>query len=300
MSYYFHKFFMYLLSLLPWRGIALLSKSISFIIYHLLGYRRKVVESHIQKSFPKKTEEEQKVIIRDFYYHLVYIFLSSPKLLKLPKETLRNKHLKVKGMNLFAELQAQGKKNFIILMGHCGNWELFSAGQIYFDDLGLRQEQLYRPLKNKAFDKVQKEMRIRYGSIATPKSEIGRRMLRIVRGKESEATVFAFIADQTPKKGQVGLWTNFLNRETAFLDGAERLAKKFDLPVLYLDITRERDAVYLGEIKLISASPKETMDGEITQAYVKLLEETIKRSPSDWLWSHKRWKFTQEEDTKSI
>ncbi len=288
---------MRLLSVFPWRGIALLSKGISFLLYRLLGYRRKVVERHIQRSFPLKTKEEQDEIIKEFYYHLVYTFLSSPKLLKLPKEVLRAKHLKVEGMNLFAQLQAEGKKHFIILMGHCGNWELFSAGQIYFNDLGIRQEQLYRPLKNKAFDRVQKEMRTRYGSIATPKREIGRRMLSIVRKEESEATVFAFIADQTPKKGQVGLWANFLNQETAFLDGAERLAKKFNLPVFYLDITREEDAVYRGEIKLISSNPKESKEGEITQTYVKLLEETIRRTPSDWLWSHKRWKFTKEEDS---
>ncbi len=291
---------MKLLSLLPWRVITLLSKAIAFVIYRLVGYRRKVVESHIHRSFPQKTEKEQKEIVREFYYHLVYTFLSSPKLLKLPKDILKSKYLKIEGMELFAQLQAQGNKHFIILMGHCGNWELFSAGQIYFDALNLRQEQLYRPLKNKAFDKVQKEQRERYGSIATPKRDIGRRMLKLIRNKESEATVFAFIADQTPKKGQVGLWTNFLNRETAFLDGAERLAKKFNLPVLYLDITREEDAVYRGEIKLISASPKETQSGEITQAYVNLLEETIQRTPSDWLWSHKRWKFTKEEDSKNI
>ncbi len=287
---------MKLLSLLPWEMIAFFSKVLSFIVYRLIAYRREVVTKHIQRSFPEKTDKEREAIIKEFYYHLVYTFLSSPKLLKLPKEVLKKRHLKVDGMNLFAELQAQGKKHFIILMGHCGNWELFSAGQIYFEELGIRQEQLYRPLRNKAYDKVQKEMRMRYGSIATPKAEIGRRMLKLIRDDKSEATVFAFIADQTPKKGQVGLWTNFLNQETAFLDGAERLAKRFDLPVLYLDITREKDSVYRGEIKLISQTPKGTQDGEITQAYVNLLEETIRRTPSDWLWSHKRWKFTREED----
>ncbi len=298
--YYIHKFLMGLLSILPWRVISLLSHCFRFVMYNVIRYRREVVESHIGFSFPEKTPKEQQAIIKQFYYNLVYIFFSSPKLLSLPKETLKAQHLKIEGVELFTQLQAQGKKHFIVLMGHCGNWELFSAGQIYFDALGLRQEQLYRPLKNKAFDKVQKEQRERYGSITTPKSSIGRRMLKLVRDKDSEATIFAFIADQTPKKGQVGLWTNFLNRETAFLDGAERLAKKFDLPVLYLDITREKDAVYRGEIKLISAKPKETEDGGITQAYVKLLEETIQRTPSDWLWSHKRWKFTKEEDSKSI
>ncbi len=286
---------MKLLSLLPWRCISWLSHFCSYLMYSVIGYRRKVVEEHIRLSFPEKSINEQKAIVKEFYYHLAYTFLSSPKLLRLPKEVLKSKHLKVEGIELFTQLQAQGKKHFIILMGHCGNWELFSAGQIYFDALGLRQEQLYRPLKNKAFDHVQKEQRERYGSIATPKREIGRRMLKLIRDKESEATIFAFIADQTPKRGQVGLWTNFLNRETAFLDGAERLAKKFDLPVLYLDITREKDAVYRGEIKLISTNPKLTQNGEITQTYVNLLEETIRRSPSDWLWSHKRWKFTREE-----
>ncbi len=293
MKYRIYKLFTWLLSLLPFCLISGLSHFFAFIMYGIIRYRRAVVEEHIRTCFADKTRQEQKEFVKGFYYHLLYVLLSSPKLLSLPKEVLKSKHLKVKGMELFVDLQAKGHKHFIILMGHCGNWELFSAGQVYFDELGLRQEQLYRPLKNKAFDKVQKEMRTHYGSITTPKANIGRRMLQQIRDKESEGTVFAFLTDQTPSPRHVGLWANFLNRETPFLDGAERLAKKFDLPVLYLDITRERDAVYQGEIKLISAEPTAEEEHYITMTYVKLLEETIKRSPSDWLWSHKRWKFSK-------
>ncbi len=295
MKFRIYKCLMWLLSVLPFWGITWLSHFFAFIMYRLVHYRRSVVEGHIQQSFPNKTEQEQIAIVKGFYYHLVYVFLSSPKLLTLSKEELMAKHFKLEGLDLITDLQAKGKKHFIILMGHCGNWELFSAGQIYFDDLGLRQEQLYRPLKNKAFDRVQKEQRMRYGSIATPKANIGRRMIEITRNKDSEGTVFAFIADQTPSKGHVGLWADFLNRETAFLDGAERLAKKFDMPVLYFDVTRKQDAVYVGELKLISENPKEEEKHYITKTYVKLLEETIRRSPSDWLWSHKRWKFSKED-----
>ncbi len=285
---------------MPWKCIRFLSRFIAFLAYKVFAYRRRLVEENITLCFPQKNEAERRLIVKDFYNHLVSVLLSSPKLLSLSKEVIKEKHLHAKGLECFSYLQAKGKKHFIVLTGHCGNWELFSAGQVYFDDLGLRQEQLYRPLKNKAFDDVQKDLRSHYGAIATPKAKIGRRMLEVIRNKDSEGTVFAFISDQTPSKGHVGLWTNFLNRETAFLDGAERLAKKFDLPVIYLDVTRKGETLYEGSFKIISESAKDEDDGFITQSYVRLLEETIKRSPSEWLWSHKRWKFTREEDTKSV
>ncbi len=300
MAYFFYKIVTRLFASMPWCVISFLSRFLSFVVVDLIAYRKKVVQENIDNCFPNLSEIERQKIVKDFYNHLVYSFLSSPKLLSLPKYQLKEKHLKVQNLDVFNVIKDHGSKHAIILMGHCGNWELFSAGQIYFDDLGLRQEQLYRPLKNKAFDQVQKEMRSHYGAISTPKSLIGRRMLELIRNENSPATIFAFIADQTPSQIKQGLWTNFLGRPTAFLDGAERLARKFNLPVFYLDITREQDAVYSADIKLISARPKDEDLHFITKTYIQLLEQTILRTPSDWLWSHKRWKLPYNENDAEL
>ena len=46
---------------------------------------------------------------------------------------------------------------------------------------------------------------------------------------------------------------------------------------------------------LITETPKQTADGEITGCFARRLEATIRRAPAYWFWSHKRWKLKRED-----
>lgn len=284
------------LARLPWWYIGLLSRVLAVILYAVVRYRRAVVAENLRLCLPELSERERRDVAWDFYHHLVHQFLSAPRILSADAETLMREHIVIEGMDELEEvIRRQGSKASIILMGHIGNWEIFSAANHYFARHGLQLEQLYRPLKDTEIDAVQRYWRMRHGSITTPKAEIGRRLISLIRDPEATPTSIAFIADQTPARHLVGQWVLFLHRMTAFLDGAERLARKYDLPVHYFDIRRVTNRKYEGKLMLIAERGGAATPGEITRTFARMLEATIRRDPAIWLWSHKRWKHTPPE-----
>ena len=174
-------------------------------------------------------------------------------------------------------------------LGHLGNWELFSTGQLYFDQLGVTMDQVYRPLKSKLMDEFFARQRQAFGATLTPKAQVARRLVEHLNSTEGK-TLMSMITDQAPGMGHVHYFTLFLNQATAILDGVERLARKYNLPVLYFDIERVSPVRFVGRFRLITDNPRELPPLAITEQYTRLLEETIRRDPASWLWSHRRWK----------
>jgi KDO2-lipid IV(A) lauroyltransferase len=113
--------------------------------------------------------------------------------------------------------------------------------------------------------------------------------------KENELGNFWMISDQTPTgSGANFFWTNFLNQDTATLTGTEQLAVKFDYPVFYADISCKKRGYYHCEFVPIELEPTKANQFDITEKYMKLLENRIKTSPKYWLWSHRRWKYQRD------
>jgi KDO2-lipid IV(A) lauroyltransferase len=113
--------------------------------------------------------------------------------------------------------------------------------------------------------------------------------------KVGQPVVIGYISDQVPFWTNIHHWVNFLNHDTPVLTGAERIARKVDHAVFFLDVRRIRRGYYEAEFKLITCTPKKMDEFEITDIYFKMLEESIRRAPEFWLWSHNRWKRTREE-----
>ena len=76
--------------------------------------------------------------------------------------------------------------------------------------------------------------------------------------------------------------------------GTEKLAKRYDSAVVYSEIRRVKRGYYELDATLITENAAETSEMEITEKYVQLLEQTIRRNPQYWLWSHRRWKRKRE------
>jgi KDO2-lipid IV(A) lauroyltransferase len=98
------------------------------------------------------------------------------------------------------------------------------------------------------------------------------------------------VADQAPMESDTNHWITFLNQDTDVYSGSEKLAKKFDLAVLYIEVERLRKGYYKLIPHVITTHPKETKEFEITERYFQLLEKSIIKNPPYWLWSHRRWK----------
>ena len=153
---------------------------------------------------------------------------------------------------------------------------------------------IYKPLKNKHFDRFMYALRSKYGVVPAPMQSILREMIK--RRKTGELTVTAFIADQTPPPDEHTYWTSFLNQETGFFTGPEKVAVKLDMAVIFVHIIKVRRGYYEVETSMISENPKNEAPHAITERHVRKLEEIIKEQPEFWLWSHRRWKHKRAKN----
>jgi len=273
-------------SLLPFGVLYFISDGLYFIIFKLLGYRKKVVISNLKKSFPSKTEAEIKTIASKFYNHLCDLIVESIKIFTISEEEVR-KRMVVINPELSDKYFDEGK-SIIMAGGHYNNWELFAVAI----DAPIKHKSvaIYKPLSSKFFDKAMRETRGKYGlqMISTKKVKDFFEEMH-----ELSATIFA--VDQSPSNPHSAHWMTFLNQPTGVLFGAERYAKKYNQPVLFGHINKLKRGYYVVEFSLLTDKPATTEHGYITEKLMRLIEEDILKQPEYWLWSHRRWKHKQPE-----
>lgn len=282
-----------LIARLPFRVLFIISDILFFLLYYLIGYRRKVVQENLEKSFPEKSAKEIAEIRRKFYIHLCDLGLETIKFSRMTVAEI-DERLKVNNLEIYDEYCKQGTS--IILLGmHHNNWEWSGSIQRFIDAQYLV---VYNPVrKNKELEKFILETRERFGAKSIQVNHSVRTALAFNNAKRPGALILA--ADQTPPANSQ-FWTTFLNQETAFFTGPMKIAVKTNQPVV-LHHTRKigRGKYEVFHYKLIE-NPAEYQDHEILLAYVQKLEEIIKSEPEYWLWSHRRWKHKRPENTPII
>ena len=277
-------------ALLPMRALYVLSDILYVLIYKIAGYRVKVVRRNITASFPDKSKAEWRQLERRFYHHFADYIVETIKLAHISLDEIQQRAY-LKNPELVDQLMEKGHTCFILTMGHYGNWEWFSGSTTRFED--SRIYQIYRPLNNKAFDKLFADLRTQFGSFGIKKNDTIRDIIKLKQDKTKSVVIF--LADQTPSKANLHYWTEFLHQDTAILTGPERIARKLNLPVIFLDTQKVKRGYYTVDMKLITENPKETPENYITEGYARLLEKMILRDPAYWLWTHKRWKHKHEQ-----
>ncbi len=282
-GYYIFVAFSYTITLLPMRALYLLSDILFPVFYHVIRYRRDVVEKNLRNAFPEKSPEERKRIAKRFYSHLTDMFVETLKAMHMTPEQIR-KRFSVPDTSLTDRYFSEGR-DVVALGSHYNNWEWFSSMQLSMKHRALL---IYKPLKNKDFDQYLYKIRSRFGVTITPMSHIIRDLVKC--RSEKILTLSGFIGDQTPPRDDISFWTNFLNQDTGFYRGAEKVAVKYDIPVVLMHIAKKKRGFYEVEYRLISEHPREEEPNAITARYAAMLEEIIRDKPEYWLWSHRRWK----------
>lgn len=277
-------------ALLPMKALYVLSDILYVVIYKIAGYRTRIVRRNMAAAFPDKSAVELKRLERAFYHHFSDYVVETIKLAHISLEEIQRRAF-LRNPELVNQIMDQGHTCAILLMGHYGNWEWFSGSNDRFG--GSRAYQIYRPLNNKAFDRLFIHLRTHFGSYGIKKNDTIRDIMHLKQTKTRSVVIF--LADQTPSKANLHYWTDFLNQDTAILTGPERIARKLNLPVFFLDTQKIRRGYYAIDIKLITETPKETPENYITERYARLTEEMILRAPAYWLWTHKRWKHKHEQ-----
>lgn len=266
----------------------------AFLLYHVIRYRRRLVRRQLTDSFPDKPLSEIIRLEKDFYTHFCDIMVESVKYMSISEKEL-SRRLKFKGLDTIAVSAANGKSCGIFL-GHYANWEWISSVQRNFDknNIPIKCLQLYHPLENPVFNKLINYTRERWGSTNVPVNESIRHMTKY--RMEGKPILVGFIADQAPFWNNIHYWTNFLNHpETPVFTGPERLMRKMKMDIYYLDIKKISRGHYEADFKLMTNSPADFAEFELTELYNHKLEESIISAPAYWLWSHNRWKRTKEE-----
>ena len=260
------------------------------LMYHIVRYRRRIVAKNLRQSFPDWKETRRKEIERAFYHQLCDTFVESFYGYRCPEEEMRKRVVFQNTEEVNRLIDAAG--GGIFMLAHMGNWEWQACIQRELSP-GVTELNVYRRLKNKSANRLMLALRGKRGGQCVEKQQILREMLRY-RAAHQPVTV-GLLSDQKPRPAVTRTWLTFLNQETGFLDGGEVLSKKFGYPVFYGHIRRPRRGYYVTDIRVLSATPQETAEGEITAAYARALEQNIKEQPELWLWSHNRWKYGNGE-----
>ena len=283
----------FLLSLFPLWILYLLSDLCFILIYTIARYRRRIVRQNLLSAFPEKTDKERRLIEIRFYRWLCDYFFETVKLTSMSKRTMK-KRMRFENNELIQRLLDEGK-SIVLMLGHYGNWEWISSIPLHIhkEPNEWGRYQIYHPIENAVLNKLFLRIRGRMGVQSVPMNETLRVLMHTKQ--EGKPSMTGFIADQAPRWLDIRLWAPFLNHpETPFFIGPERIAKKLDFTMVYLDVRCERRGYYIATYRLMTEHPKDYKDYELTEWYARLLDETIQRKPEYWLWTHNRWKRTKQ------
>lgn len=275
--------FIWLLSRLPMRILYIKSDIFFFIVYYIIRYRKKVVLDNLKLSFPEKSNEELKLMSKKFFKHFMDLVMESVKAFSISEKQILKRYT-YKNPELVNTLFKQGKS--IALVGaHQANWEWSISLPLVLDQPITGA---YTKLNNKYFEKAVRDSREKFGVIGVKTSETVKRMQYNVANKIQAA--YILLSDQSPQPHKTFYWREFFNIKVPVHTGAEMLSKKFDLVVVNYVTKKVKRGYYETEFQLITDSPKEFENYQITDKYIDLTEKNILQQPELYLWSHKRYK----------
>lgn len=272
---------LYLVGMIPsFISNLLIGQVLFFLGYRVFRYRYLVIAQNISRAFPQKSYHEVEQLIKDYYHHLASMIVEVTRCFSIRCQQ-QLKRVSFSNIELLEYYYAQNK-NVIVLLGHYGNWECLNVLPVL---LSHEVNAIYKPLTNQIAEKFAQRVRGRFGIRLIPASQALRQLMK--PHKMPQLTLF--LADQYPGKNTKCV-LSFLNQSTYMFNGAEKLARATDAIVVYADIKPSENICWEIRFSLITESPRQTLDHEITTAFCSKLEETIFHKPAYWLWSHRRWK----------
>ncbi len=280
----------WIISILPFPLLYLFSDFVFVLLYYVFAYRKKVVRSNLQLAFPDKSLEAIIKIERKHYRHLADIFMEMIKTFTISKKRLA-KHYKYTNLELFDELKNQ---SVIIVGGHYNNWEWVVQLPEFIKNEGYAA---YAKIENPFFERVIKKSRERFGS----KFIKTYNFIKVFEAnkKNNILSVTGLLSDQSPVYHKTKLWTKFLGTCVPTHVGAEILAKKSNQAYVYININKVKRGYYEVDFELITKTPNDYPDFELTRIFIQKLEKAIYKAPEYYFWTHKRWKLKDKAKQKN-
>ncbi|SDU00744.1 KDO2-lipid IV(A) lauroyltransferase [Polaribacter sp. Hel1_33_78] len=281
--------FIWLFSRLPMRILYIKSDIFFFLIYYVFRYRKNVVLENLRLAFPEKSEAERKKISRNFFKHFTDLFMESVKAFSISEKEILKRYT-YKNPELVNDFTKQGK-SIALVAAHQANWEWSISLPLVLEG---KVNGAYTKLGNTYFEKAVRSSREKFGVSGYKTSETVKGMQR--NFAEKTQGLYILLSDQSPQVHKTFYWSTFFGVKVPIHTGAEMLAKKFDLVVINYVTRKVKRGYYETEFQLITETPKEFDNYQITDKYLRLTERNIIQQPELYLWSHKRFKHRNSFD----
>jgi Kdo2-lipid IVA lauroyltransferase/acyltransferase len=275
------RFVVFLFSMLPFSAMYRLSNGVAWLLFTVVGYRKKIVFKQLRDSFPDKSLAEINRIAWASYQNLSDILLESFKGFSMTKADFSERYIFTNPEAVHDNPESRG--NSIHMAAHYTNWEW---GVISLP-LSIKRHivGMYKPLSNIYIENYGREKRGQFGIELVP---IGETAAAFVRLRDTP-TAYFFVSDQNTNSDKAH-WVTFLNQDTACPYGGDKYARQYDFPAYYLDFKRIKRGYYQVTFEKIADNANDLPDEEVTRRFMSKLEQTILAKPENWLWSHRRWK----------
>lgn len=277
------------ISRLPFSVIYLLSDLLYFWLYRVFGYRKKVVVENLALAFPEKSDAERKAIEVEFYRHLCDVFLEMAKSLGMSTREMEKRFF-VEDLGPLEQMDKDGV-SVILNGGHLASWEWGMALNRRVHN--LKAFGIYKPLANPYFDRLAKRIRGKWGtrliSTSETKEIVGENI------KNNIPSIYGMLSDQSPMAIKADYWRSFMGVSVPVHTGAEKLARRWDLPMLFMRVEKVKRGHYKCRIEMLQEGSRDTERFEITNTYLDRVEEAIAAQPQYYLWTHKRFKHRNKD-----
>ncbi|QBZ99075.1 lysophospholipid acyltransferase family protein [Flavobacterium sangjuense] len=278
----------WLISILPFRLLYIFSDFVCFLVYPVFGYRKKVVRENIARALPHLSEKERLSIEKKFYSHMCDMFLEMIKTMNISQKEMEKRFV-FTNLDLYRDLEKKGK-SIALLCAHYASyeWAVSMNYHITFEGYGI-----YKKINNKYFDKLIKNIRSKFNATLLNTRET---IPTIERNyKNNHLSVYGLASDQSPQASKAYHWAKFMGIETPVHTGAEMLAKRFDMNVIFLKNKKVKRGYYEATFELMADNPKEVPNYEISEDFLRRVEKQIYEAPEFYLWTHKRWKHKKKK-----
>ena len=271
------------ISILPFRLLYLFSDFLYTILYAVIGYRKKTVRANIALALPHLSNKERLLIEKKFYHHLCDMFLEMIKTMSISKEEICKRYV-FKNFDVYSDLEKKGK-SIAIMCAHYASYEWVISMNYYTD---FQSFGIYKQIKNPYFDKLIHSIRSKFNAhLITTKETISTIEHNC---HKNILSVYGFASDQSPKENCARHWAKFMGVDVPVHTGAEMLSKKYDMNVVFLKTKKVKRGYYEATMEVLAENTKDIPDYQITDQFLKRVEQQIYEAPEFYLWTHKRWK----------
>jgi len=277
---------LWLISILPFPLLYAFSDGVYILIYHIIGYRKKTVRENLALTLPHLSKKERLDIEKKSFHHLCDMFLEMIKTMSISEEEM-NKRFQYTNLQVYLDLERKGK-NIALLCAHYASyeWVISMNKKITFEGYAI-----YKKIANPYFDKLVKKIRSNFNAYLITTKETAKVILKNKLNKK--LSTYGFAGDQSPKINKAHHFTTFMGITVPVHTGAEMLAKRFDMNVIFLKVKKLKRGYYQATFEVLSENVKSVPDYEISDMFVKRVEKQIAEAPEYYLWTHKRWKHKE-------